>query len=224
MSLEIDWLSLEFDIVLLDIESRPLDIDWGALDFNGSPLEVQRLLLEVVIEYINGGFMKKVVGFWTRMGRRSSRRKDSKRPDAGFSFVETLAVLAVTALLASQAGAAAFNMVQKARVSAARTQIESFKAAIQSYYIDCGAFPTGEQGLSALWEKPEMYPVPEGWNGPYVERRIPLDPWGNAYVYRRAGEVMPDGAPDGVPFVVLSLGADGELGGEKNALDIVSWE
>ena len=66
---------------------------------------------------------------------------------AGFSFVETLAVLAVSAILASQVGAAAFKMVQRARVANARTQIESFKAALQLYYIDCGSFPTGSRGL-----------------------------------------------------------------------------
>ncbi len=168
--------------------------------------------------------MKKVLKFFHRMKWRNRRAENAGKINAGFSFVETLAVLAVSAILASQVGAAAHKMVQKARVANARTQIESFKAALQAYYIDCGSFPTGEQGLSALWQKPDMYPVPDGWNGPYTERKIPLDPWGNGYVYRRSGEVYPDGAPASAPFVVLSLGADGLSGGESNDMDIVSWE
>lgn len=168
--------------------------------------------------------LKKVLALFRRMKWRNRRMRLSGNLGAGFSFVETLAVLAVSAILASQVGAAAFKMVQRARVANARTQIESFKAALQSYYIDCGSFPTGEQGLVALWESPVLFPVSDGWNGPYTERRIPLDPWGNEYVYRRSGEFFPDGAPESVPFVVLSLGADGVLGGEKNDMDIVSWE
>ncbi len=168
--------------------------------------------------------MKKVLKIFRRMKWRNRRISHSKKLNAGFSFVETLAVLAVSAILASQVGAAAHKMVQKARVANARTQIESFKAALQSYYIDCGSFPTGEQGLSALWVKPDLYPVPDGWNGPYTEKKIPLDPWGKEYIYKRGGEVFPEGAPETAPFVVLSLGADGLSGGEQNDMDIVSWE
>lgn len=149
---------------------------------------------------------------------------NSRNKFGGFSFIETLAVLAVTAILASQAGAAVFNMVQKARVSATRTQIESFKAALQSYYIDCGTFPTSEQGLSALWEKPELYPVPESWNGPYIDKKIPKDAWGTDYIYKTNGDVFPFGAPESAPYILMSYGSDCMEGGEKNGIDIVSWE
>lgn len=174
--------------------------------------------------------MKKLLKFcrsistqWKKIRKRNKRFDDGKK-QGGFSFVETLAVLSVTAILASQAGTAAFNMVQKARVSSAKTQIESLKASLQAYYIDCGAFPTGEQGLSALWEKPVLHPVPENWNGPYTDKKIPKDPWGNPFFYRHNGELFPSGAPESAPYIVISYGADGVEGGDKNALDIVSWE
>lgn len=169
--------------------------------------------------------MKKVfINFWNQLKKRNANRSDSKKLNAGFSFIETLAVLAVTAVLATQAGAMTFKMIEKARVSSARNQIESFKIALQSYYIDCGSFPTTEQGLKALWEKPEYYPVPENWNGPYTDKKIPNDPWGKAYVYKKNGEVYPEGAPENAPFIILSFGSDGVQGGEKSAIDIVSWE
>ena len=168
--------------------------------------------------------MKKIIKAFRRMKWRNRKNANRSKMNAGFSFVETLAVLAVSAILASQVGAAAFRMVQRARVSAACTQIESFKAALQSYYIDCGAFPTGEQGLRALWEKPDVFPVPASWSGPYTEKKIPADPWGNEYVYRRKGEVYPEDAPESAPFIILSFGSDGIAGGEKDGIDIVSWQ
>lgn len=145
--------------------------------------------------------------------------------DAGFTFVETLAVLAVTAILASQAGVAAHALMHRARVAGAKTQIEQFKIALQSYYVDCGRFPTDEQGLAALWQKPVLVPVPDAWNGPYTDRAIPSDPWGTAYQYATAGSAtLPAETPDGLPFAIVSYGADCAAGGEGHGKDIISWE
>lgn len=144
---------------------------------------------------------------------------------AGFTFVETLAVLAVTAVLASQVSVAAHAMLQRSRVAGTRMQIESFRVALQSYYVDCGSFPTEEQGLSALWKKPSVPPVPEDWNGPYTDKAVPKDPWGMDYCYAVSGSPsMPPESPDGLPFVIYSLGADKKNGGTGNDKDIVSWQ
>ena len=145
--------------------------------------------------------------------------------DAGFTFVETLAVLAVTAVLASQVTVASHALMQRSRVAGTRTQIESFRVALQSYYVDCGSFPTEEQGLQALWKKPSLEPVPENWDGPYTDKAVPKDPWGMAYRYVVSGSpALPPGTPDGLPFVIYSLGADKKEGGNGHDKDIISWE
>ena len=149
-------------------------------------------------------------------------KKLKNRNDAGFTFVETLAALAVTALLSSTVAVSAHSFLGKARTAAARNQIEIFKVALQSYYIDCGTFPSDEQGLEALWEKPSVFPVPENWKGPYTDKKIPNDPWGSAYCYfskNRAYGISD--VPEGLPYGIYSLGSDKASGGGN---DIVSWE
>lgn len=161
-----------------------------------------------------------------RLHKKMAKKLGANKWSSGFSFIETLAVLAVTAVLASQAGAACHNLLQKARVTSAKTQIESLKVALQTYYVDCGSFPTTEQGLNALWEKPYLYPVSNDWDGPYIEKKLSKDPWGNEYVYVKNGDgLFPENAPLSAPFVIVSLGSDGVYGGNKGAeVDIVSWE
>ena len=110
------------------------------------------------------------------------KTKKTKKDD-GFSFAETIAVLAIMLILTAGVGFSAAGYVQKARRLSAESQIEVYRLALQSYYLDCGAYPTDEQGLEALWEKPVLYPVPAGWNGPYVDKEIQKDPWGNDFVY-----------------------------------------
>lgn len=139
------------------------------------------------------------------------------KKDDGFTFAETLVVLAIMLILAAGVGIAAEKYIQKARVIEARSQIEVFKLALQSYYMDCGMYPSEEQGLSALWEKPVFYPVPQKWDGPYIDREVPSDPWGNDYVYSRM-------VSSGMPYSVMSYGSDGCEGGEGEASDIVSWK
>ncbi len=140
-----------------------------------------------------------------------------KKRDDGFSFAETLAVLAIMLVLSAGVGVAAMKYVAKARVLQARSQIQIYTLALQSYYLDCGVYPTTEQGLNALWEKPYLHPVPAGWNGPYTDRQIQTDPWGNQYMYSRQKTGK-------TPFVITSYGADGREGGDDNEEDIVSWK
>ena len=133
----------------------------------------------------------------------------------GWSFMETLIVIAIILILTTTVGFMAVKSLEKSRVAAARTQIESFATAIEAYYIDCGNFPTAEQGLSALRKKPETEPSSDNWGGPYLYKDIPNDPWGNEYEYTSP-------APDGSPYGIRSFGADGIEGGEDKNADIKS--
>jgi general secretion pathway protein G len=111
----------------------------------------------------------------------------------------------------------AFRYLDTAKQAATKSQIETFGLALNAYLLDCGRYPSKDQSLDALWQKPVLEPVPSGWNGPYVNKSIPKDPWGNAYEYTVPG-------PNGLPFGIRSFGADGTEGGEGNAKDISSWE
>lgn len=143
--------------------------------------------------------------------------KELLKNEDGWSFMETLIVIAIILILTTTVGFMAVKSLEKSRVAAARTQIESFATAIEAYYIDCGNFPTAEQGLSALRKKPETEPSSDNWGGPYLYKDIPNDPWGNEYEYTSP-------APDGSPYGIRSFGADGIEGGEDKNADIKSWK
>ena len=151
--------------------------------------------------------------------------KKIKQWNSAFTFVETLAVLAITAVLTAGCTISIAKFISMAKKTSARNQIEQFSAALQSYFLDCGRFPTTEQGLSALWEKPILYPVPENWDGPYLERKPGKDPWGTDFEYLSAeSSVMPSEVPENLPYVLISYGSDKQKGGKENGCDIVSWE
>ena len=133
------------------------------------------------------------------------------------TFMETLIVIAIILILTAPVGFMAINSLEKSRGAAARTQIESFATAIEAYYIDCGNFPTTEQGFGALRKKPETAPSSENWSGPYIYKDAPKDPWGYEYEYTSP-------APDGSLYGIRSFGADGIEGGENKNADIKSWE
>ena len=131
--------------------------------------------------------------------------------------MEVLIVIAIILILTSAVGFMAFRYVEKARQVTARNQIETIALALDAYAMDCKQYPTVEQGLEALWTRPTADPVPAGWGGPYVTKRITGDPWGNPYHYAVPG-------PNGLPFGLQSWGADGREGGEGNDKDLLSWE
>ena len=135
------------------------------------------------------------------------------RSDGGWTFVETLIVIGIILILTSTVGFMAFRYVDKARLVAARNQVEELSMALHSYYLDCKQYPTPQQGLDALWEKPALEPVPVGWEGPYLTRKIQDDPWGHPYKYALPG-------PNGLPFGVASFGPSGVEGSEGA---IASW-
>ncbi|GHT54533.1 type II secretion system protein GspG [Spirochaetia bacterium] len=136
--------------------------------------------------------------------------------DNGWTFMETLIVIAIVLILTASVGFMAVQYLDRARIATARSQIDSFSIALESYYIDCGRYPGKEQGLDALWQKPTVQPVSDNWSGPYMYKNTPNDPWGNPYEYSVPGQ-------NGLPYGIRSFGADGREGGEKNDADISSW-
>lgn len=135
----------------------------------------------------------------------------------GWTFMETLIVIAIILVLSATAGFAAISSLEKSRIAAAKTQIESLATALEAYYIDCGNYPAAEQGLAALRKNPETSPSSDSWGGSYLYKDAPKDPWGYEYEY-----TCP--APDGSPYGIRSFGADGMEGGEGKNADIKSWE
>lgn len=135
----------------------------------------------------------------------------------GWSFMETLIVISVVMVLTASVGFMAVSSLEKARVASVKTQIDSFCIALESYYIDCGNYPTTEQGLDALRKKPEKEPISDSWNGPYLYKNVPKDSWGNEYEY-----IIP--GPDGNAYGIRSFGADGKEGGEGKDADLLSWQ
>lgn len=138
----------------------------------------------------------------------------SPRRRPGFTLLELLVVLVVLALLAALVGPQLVGRVGDARATAARTQLELFGVALDSYRLDNGRYPTTEQGLRALRERPTRAPLPGNWRGPYLKKELPLDPWGRAYVYRSPGRTSPEG------YDLLTLGRDGAPGGEGEDADL----
>lgn len=133
----------------------------------------------------------------------------NKRPRRGFTLLELLVVIVIIGLLAAYVGPRYFSQLNKSERSTAKAQIESFGKALDAYRLDTGRYPTTEQGLNALMMKPNDEPK---WAGPYLQKAVPMDPWGRAYIYRAPGQ--------GGEFDLLSMGKDGQLGGEAENADI----
>lgn len=141
------------------------------------------------------------------------------KPDRnrGFSLVELLVAVTIMIILAGTVGVAVWQWVPKARTARALSDIETIKSAIELYRADNFTLPTQRQGIQALVLKPSVPPLPPNWRpGGYLDSRtVPLDPWGNPYVYLSPGS-------GGEPFEILSYGSDMAPGGEGEAADISS--
>jgi len=131
---------------------------------------------------------------------------------AGFTLLELLVVIVIIGLLAAYVGPKYFAQLGKSEVTVARAQIDAFEKSLDTFRLDVGRYPTTEEGLNALVTAPPS----DGprWNGPYLKKGVPLDPWGHAYQYRSPGAKG--------DYEVLSLGKDGQPGGTGEAADIVS--
>lgn len=127
----------------------------------------------------------------------------------GFTLLELLVVIVIIGLLSAYVGPRYFAQLARSERGTAIAQMESLVRALDAYRIDTGHYPDTSQGLAALTEHATGE---AGWNGPYLQKKVPPDPWGNAYVYRSPG------AP--FDFDLLSLGRDGRAGGEGDAADL----
>ncbi|MCK5541760.1 MAG: type II secretion system major pseudopilin GspG [Desulfobacterales bacterium] len=139
--------------------------------------------------------------------------KNKRRKEHGFTLIELLIVMVILGLLAALVGPRMFGKVGKAKQKAAKAQISLFETSLDTYRLDIGKYPTTDHGLKALRVKPDDM---EKWDGPYLPKDIPADPWGNEYVYISPGEQG--------DFDIISMGADGNQGGEGEDMDIASWK
>ena len=135
---------------------------------------------------------------------------DVKKKEMGFSLIELLIVMVIMGLLAALVGPRMFGKVGKSKQNAARSQMALLETALDTYRLDVGKYPSTEQGLKALRTKPSDE---EKWDGPYLSKSVPKDPWGHPYIYRR----MDNGEVE-----MISLGANGTEGGEGEDKDISS--
>ena len=130
----------------------------------------------------------------------------------GFTLLELLVVIVIIGLLAAYVGPKYFSQLGKSEVTIARAQIEAFEKSLDTYRLDVGRYPTTEEGMAALMAAPTTAGVK--WNGPYLKKGVPNDPWGNAYQYRSPGSKG--------EYEIVSLGRDGQPGGAGDSADLSS--
>jgi general secretion pathway protein G len=131
---------------------------------------------------------------------------------SGFTLLELLVVMVIIGLLAAYVGPKYFSQIGKSEIKTAMAQINALGKALDQYRLDVGHYPSSEAGLAALFTRPSNETK---WEGPYLQKNVPLDPWGKPYVYKQPGE---HGEYD-----LLSYGKDGQPGGSGEAADITNW-
>ena len=138
--------------------------------------------------------------------------------DKGFTLLEIIVVVFILSLLAAIVAPKIIGRTDDARIAQAKIQIKNFETALKLFKLDNGFYPSTEQGLSSLVEKPTSGQIPQKYReGGYLEqKKIPADPWGNTYVY-----LCPGLHAD---YDIISYGADGKEGGEGKDADINSWD
>lgn len=141
--------------------------------------------------------------------RLSANRTKTSR---GFTLLELLVVMVIIGLLAGYVAPKYFSQISKSEIKAARAQIDALEKALDQYRLDVGHYPSSEQGLGALMSPPANEPK---WQGPYLKKAVPPDPWGNTYLYKYPGE---HGDLD-----LYSYGRDGQVGGKGEDIDITNW-
>jgi general secretion pathway protein G len=141
-----------------------------------------------------------------------SRIRVSAQCTRGFTLLELLVVMVIIGLLAGYVGPKLFGQIGKSESKVTRAQLDALQKSLDQYRIDTGRYPSTQQGLAVLVQRPADEPR---WQGPYLSKAVPMDPWSRPYVYRAPGQ---HGEYD-----LFSLGRDGALGGEGSDADITSW-
>ena len=130
----------------------------------------------------------------------------------GWTFIETLIVMCIVMILSATVGVSSIRQIDKARVVSAKTMVSALSSAMDSMYFDLGYYPDSTDALNLLWTN--MIGA-DNWNGPYIPKPVPKDPWGNDYIFKVPGT-------NGLPFEIISYGKDGSEGGVGLEKDISS--
>ena len=139
-------------------------------------------------------------------------RESRNRRTSGFTLIELLLVLVILGVLAAIVVPKFSGRTEQARRTAAVSQIATFGTALDAYEVDMGSYPQGKSGLSALLQAPRDG---SGWRGPYLQKEVPVDPWGNPYIYECPGKQNPSG------YDLSSMGPDARAGTDD---DITNWQ
>lgn len=134
-----------------------------------------------------------------------------RKSESGFTLVEILVVLVILGLLAALVAPNLIGNVEKGNIQTTRTQIANFETALDTFRLDVGRYPSSQEGLQALIERPSGA---DRWDGPYLKKGVPNDAWGHPFVYKSPG--------DNRPYEIVSYGADGVAGGEKEKADLTN--
>ncbi|MDB3966166.1 type II secretion system major pseudopilin GspG [Porticoccaceae bacterium] len=137
---------------------------------------------------------------------KRQNRMEGERNQVGFTLIELLIVIVILGLLMSLVAPAMFSKVDSTKIKTARAQMQMMQIALDTYRLDMGDYPAKLSDLISSGKS--------GWDGPYLPKKVPLDPWDNSYSYQSPG-------PDAEPFLLLSLGKDGQPGGEDDAADVM---
>ena len=140
----------------------------------------------------------------------------AKRRQSGFTLIEIMVVVVILGILAAMVAPKILSRPDQAKVTVARSDIETISQALELYRLDNGFYPSLDQGLDALVKKPTLAPEPRNWNPEGYLKKAPADPWGNPYLYLQPGNKG--------KYDLYSLGADGREGGEGLDADIGNWE
>jgi len=139
------------------------------------------------------------------------------RSNSGFTLIEIMVVIVILALLAALVGPKIIGRSDDAKIADAKVQVRNLETALKLYKLDSGAYPSTEQGLSALITKPTTGVIPKNYKAEgYLEsKNLPKDPWSNDYIYLSPGEHG--------DYDLCSYGSDGAKGGDGKAADICNW-
>ncbi len=145
-------------------------------------------------------------------------RTQLRKSTGGFTLIELMVVIVIIGILAAYIAPKFIGRTEDAKINAAKAQIRAFETGLKLFRLDNGFYPSTEQGLEALVSPPSTGKIPENYKkGGYIESAsVPLDPWGNTYLYESPGS-------HGFDYEIRSLGADGLEGGEDENADIESW-